>query len=229
MNDKALYDKERKERLKEQGMCINCAKQPAEPNKTMCAICAEKQRGYTTERRKWLIEHGICANCGQQDAEPHKRLCFECAEKNRKRAEKYRANLSSERKEEIKEQKKIHQKQRRERLKEQGICACCGHRKAMPNKTMCVECAIKDRRAGAKWRNTEIPRDLRKELGYCYLCGKPLNKHHHFCDDCYEKKLEGTRKRNENPTEAMIKAREEYKKYIRGDNKLVFKGRCKNG
>lgn len=39
-----IYNKKRKERAKAEGLCLNCLREPADPQKTCCRECLEKKR-----------------------------------------------------------------------------------------------------------------------------------------------------------------------------------------
>ncbi|MCM1230043.1 MAG: hypothetical protein NC489_07920, partial [Ruminococcus flavefaciens] len=53
-------------------------------------------------------------------------------------------------------------------------------------------------------------------------CGKPLNKWDKLCDDCHNRNSEIMQRLHANPTEAMIKVREEYVKKHRQFMEMCF-------
>lgn len=102
---KAQYLKERRERLKSEGICTKCATDKAIPGQTLCEKCREiynfKRRGVkqghkpvkkyiaTSEqkeknaqrnkhRRIELKELGICTNCAKVKALPGLTICMKC-------------------------------------------------------------------------------------------------------------------------------------------------------
>ncbi len=165
-------------------------------------MTSEKQKQYFKERYDWLKSKGICVSCGQDYACVGSVFCPECGERKCKKSlEYYYAH-----REECSNRRKPYFKQRYAERKAKGLCTQCG-RKAIDGQTLCLECRIKQR----KRRKKESPeRSMRPELGLCYICGKPLNKWDKLCDDCHEKASERAKKMNANPTEAMLRAREEY-------------------
>ena len=81
--------------------------------------------------------HKICVRCGQEDAERNHTLCLQCMMKNREESLKYHRKHRKERR----EKNRIRAKKRYYRLKEEGICICCGRRKTKINKVMCSQCS----------------------------------------------------------------------------------------
>lgn len=90
-NRHAQQVKERREKLKLLGLCISCEHEQAEPNKTKCWECAEKDRIASENRRKNTEakqrralsdkeryernkENGICTHCGKKTK--GKRTCM---------------------------------------------------------------------------------------------------------------------------------------------------------
>ena len=86
----------RRDRLKAQGLCIDCGKRPADGGKIRCNICSSKRSQKVHERKvkngqlKQYRERGLCLFCGAE-REPGKMYCPECMEKKRKVLEKARA------------------------------------------------------------------------------------------------------------------------------------------
>lgn len=101
----AQYQKERRERLKSDGICIKCATDKAIPGQVLCEKCREinnfKRRGVKQnykpakkyiltpeqkairsqkkrQRRIDLKELGICVNCGKDKALPGLTVCQPC-------------------------------------------------------------------------------------------------------------------------------------------------------
>lgn len=53
------YDKERRKKFKEIGLCIRCAKAPAREGLTICGECTNKEE----EERQQAIKVGLCSSC----------------------------------------------------------------------------------------------------------------------------------------------------------------------
>lgn len=83
--------------------------------------------------------HHICVRCGQEDAERNNTLCFRCRIKNRESS----INYYNSHKEERKEKNRISSQVRYNRLKNLGLCTCCGKRKTNHNRIMCNHCRAK--------------------------------------------------------------------------------------
>ena len=130
------------EYYKKHGVCVWCQRREAEPGKTLCYECAEKdrkrahdkyyanhekslennRRGYARrrEKRKAL---GICTRCGSRKAMPGHTLCLECNIKmNRYARERKRKNGA------------IPKEARME-----GLCIRCGA-PVVPGKKLCRRC-----------------------------------------------------------------------------------------
>lgn len=170
----AQYQKERRERLIQEGICVSCATDKAIPGHTMCDKCREihnlKRRGIKQgyrpqtkfeptpeqkekyaqrkrERRLASKERGICAECHKEKAEDGKTLCAQCRErKNLSRRGKPRKPLTPEQKARQYE----YMKEWRNRKREEGICYHCGKEKALPGLKVCRVCRayINEMRSG---------------------------------------------------------------------------------
>lgn len=162
------------------------------------------------KRKLWYNEHGICRDCGQREVEPNTQLCFECAERKYKKAKEYYKNNRDE----INEKNKRRSREKYAARKASGICVKCGKRKALENKTLCIDCYVKKRRKKDPRWNNEIERSERPQYGLCYICGSPLSDHHSLCNKCLERCRNQMISLNANPTEKMIENREEYKKTL---------------
>lgn len=81
------------------------------------------------ERYAWYKEHHICPNCKTTSVEPGHVFCKACLKKRQEsrhsQGREYYAEL---------------RKERRQRLKEQGLCVDCGKRPAQENNLRCVTC-----------------------------------------------------------------------------------------
>lgn len=93
-------NKRNKEYYKSKGICINCCKEQAEPNRTLCWECAEKDRNrvrtYNKERKRIYNKRkkelcdafGVCTTCMTKDKYKGKQ-CIDCY---LKRKRKYQEN-----------------------------------------------------------------------------------------------------------------------------------------
>ncbi len=86
---------------KEQGICVECAKQPPETDMVRCQSCADRQResnrrhgaksrGATAgaKRKSWyqaMKEQGLCPRCGKRAPAPGRTCCKECLDKDKTR------------------------------------------------------------------------------------------------------------------------------------------------
>ena len=172
-----MTDKERYQDLKERGICVYCKTAPAEDGKTTCRICREKQRKQTAEKRAALRELGICTECGSVKVYGDEKICPECA------ARKYTLNRRQKRNPEKESQ---YHKNRRQKLKESGICVKCGKRKAENGKTRCGICNAIERKRAKEYRGRDIDRSERPAYGMCYFCGKSISKGK-ICKECSER------------------------------------------
>lgn len=172
-----MTDKERYRDLKDRGICVYCKTAPAEDGKTTCRICREKQRKQTAEKRAALRELGFCTDCGSRRVYGNEKICPECA------ARKYASNLRQK-----KNPEKISQyhKDRKQKLKEMGICVKCGKRKAESGKTRCGICNALERKRAKEYRGHGIDRSERPAYGMCYFCGSPISSGK-ICAECSER------------------------------------------
>ena len=102
MHKNYLANKRNKEYYKSKGICINCCKEPAEPNKTLCWECAEKDRNrirtydkerkakYNKRKKELCDAFGVCTTCMTKDKFKGKQ-CIDCY---LKRKRKYKENIS---------------------------------------------------------------------------------------------------------------------------------------
>lgn len=101
-------------------------------------------------------------------------------------------------------------KKRYHRLKNEGVCVCCGFRKATNNTTKCDECRklVKQYQANRRLRLIEE--------GLCVNCGKPLNGSINLtCQVCTEKNIKKTKEYTKKHREKVNqKRREKYRKEV---------------
>lgn len=124
----------------------------------------------------WYKEHGICPICGHAKAAPGRVSCDTCLEKHR---ESDRVRHKSKDRTQV----NAYQKERRERLKADGMCFRCNQRKAENGKTMCSECAAKYRRWGREWY-AKRSRHF-KETGQCQWCDSMAVPGKNYCRKHY--------------------------------------------
>jgi len=96
----AVYCRRRRERLKAEGLCIDCTK-PALEGFVHCGVCREKKRKGLLEHAQRKMEQGRCL-CGAK-IKFGKRWCQECLDR----------------------QSASH-KRERARRREQKLCTMCG-------------------------------------------------------------------------------------------------------
>lgn len=176
----------------------------------MCLSCAEKQKLYQRETRAYLRNLGLCPRCGKNKLLGDGKECPECSammyEINKKTRERRGITAMDYYRKDIK------------RLKEQGLCRGCRHRKVAEGHTYCSFCLAKKREKSKEYRRKKdkagLERSERPNYGFCYTCGNPLNREGRVCKKCAE-----TMTRNL-PTERDNSS-------WRNDNKLIFKGRGK--
>ena len=84
------WHKQRYERLKAEGLCTECGKVPARPDRVTCGECAKRLSESQKRKRQKYIADGRCTICGKP-AYRTNRLCLDCAIKTGEyRREKYR-------------------------------------------------------------------------------------------------------------------------------------------
>lgn len=140
---------------------------------------------------------GRCLECKLPD----------CNEKRRVYSEKSRYKFRSE---EARQHQKDLQKKRRAKAKENGLCIVCTKKKATHG-TKCYECYIRQKRLDKKYHN-QGKRDLWKEEGRCYFCGKPAVSGKGTCT-LHLLKLRDNAKRLNTSTETK-RARNEMKRWL---------------
>lgn len=103
----------------------------------MAAVSKDAKKNkevYWHEIYYWYRDHGICPRC-RVASTFGKVTCDECLKKiNRQNAHRVENG-----------EYKRRSKERRERLKAQGLCCNCGKRKAVENRVLCTTCAKKNK------------------------------------------------------------------------------------
>lgn len=84
------YQKKRKKRWEEAGLCTVCGKHHPKDGRKMCEICLEKSRRHAKKRGKPLVP-GMCSRCRSNPALEGKKLCAACYEDVCRGLEKARA------------------------------------------------------------------------------------------------------------------------------------------
>lgn len=150
----------------------------------------------------WYKQHGICVECRREFACDGLVRCPECLEKDCERNKKYVAAHHEEHKKYCKEYRKRIYEER----KSKGLCTRCG-KKAIEGQTLCLSCKLRNKKARQK---SGIERSMRPSFGLCYRCGNPLNNYEKLCDYCHDRQSNQMKELSANPTEAMLRVREEY-------------------
>ena len=95
------------------------------------------------EAYEWYKAHGICVGCRMAYAEPGRVYCAKCARKRRVSAEKHDPGNVIHRQ---------FNKDRRDRLKAEGLCIDCGKKPAADGKLRCRTCGAKQNESNKAWR-----------------------------------------------------------------------------
>ena len=69
--------------LRSRGLCVDCATEPAEPNRTRCQRCEKVILAKRRARRESFKAAGLCTICGKAPAEENRTLCWKCSAKRR--------------------------------------------------------------------------------------------------------------------------------------------------
>lgn len=98
------YQKRRRQKLKESGICTMCGKSPAKQGRTLCALCASKHNrhvaAYTRKKREsqgkdgtpraMRTSLGLCYICGNPVSSENRNFCAECLKVQRQKAQHMR-------------------------------------------------------------------------------------------------------------------------------------------
>lgn len=134
--------------------------------------------------RQMYKEHHICIHCGQNDAMPGRVSCVECLAKDLERHTKAYENLSDETKATYLQKHKLRQREKRQRLKEQGICPICMKRPVSKGFKSCIECRTKE-----KQKTEREGKSYRKTLGLCAYCDEPPIPGKRCCSKHYASRI----------------------------------------
>lgn len=120
------------------GICVQCKKETAAPNRVRCEVCLEQnlatqekrrrlgtykvtdRREYSKLIREKRREAGLCIYCGKPVCSQSKAFCINCRIKNQERNEKRKSGID------------------RSERKQYGLCYICG-KAAMPDKAVCED------------------------------------------------------------------------------------------
>ena len=96
----------------------------------------EALKQYHRELYRWYVDRGICFYCKKAYAEPGRTYCKKCLQ---------RKLAMNERRDPDRVKRNSYNRERRERLKAEGLCVDCGRRPAVEGQTRCPVCAQKKR------------------------------------------------------------------------------------
>ena len=121
---------------------------------------------------QWYKAHHKCVRCHRNDATKGMVTCLDCREKeheyDRQRKSKALANETPEHK----VVRVLKMKERRERLKAQGICIACGKRRATHG-AHCLECWLKQKRSNLESKRRRRAYDKSRGLSRVNSEGTP--------------------------------------------------------
>lgn len=165
------------EKTRAKGLCGSCAKRPAQDGLTRCSSCETA----LTEMRLALIAARLCVTCKAQIEDASElTTCEPCSAKERVQA-------TSE----------------RNRRKAAGLCAFCGKKPPLPNRTLCKRCKRNQAMRTAKHRAKN------RKLGLCTKCGQMALSGLDVCYECREKRRAYGRTRKYNSSDAYAKRKAE--------------------
>lgn len=123
--------------MRKKGMCVRC--KDSSEGKALCPKCAEAESKYAKTVRLMYLELGICPVCKRNPLTEDGKSCLPCKEKHREAMKRMRG----EEKEAYQAKMRVYLKQRRERLKEKGLCVVCGKAEASERYYTCDACRLK--------------------------------------------------------------------------------------
>ena len=69
-----------------------------------------------------------------------------------------------------------------------NVCEICGKRPARPERTICAECAARQKaKYQAKPKPPKLPKPAELNDELCLICGKPAMMGQFYCPTCYGK------------------------------------------
>ncbi len=166
-------NRQRRQRLIEQGLCTECGREKAVEGHRLCEACRDKSRkqiqGYVKRAR--IV--GKCVRCRTNWALPHMRICLPCKIRSQEWQEKHADAYTYQ-------ARKEYLKQKRERYKAEGKCISCG-RPTDGLHTRCDMCLTRQQ------ISNKNKRERCKAEKKCIACGKPTDGVHTRCPDCMER------------------------------------------
>lgn len=160
------------------GKCPQCGgARPLMEGRVLCAECAAKHDAFQAENRaKWRAE-GKCIRCGVELTGPYKQ-CDRCIQYARR----------------FRIRNKQAAKERRDRLREKGICTRCGKTWADAGRTTCKKCRDKHnaelKRYDPDNAKKYMLREKLRESGRCIDCGKKAETGQVRCMRCARRNRE---------------------------------------
>lgn len=95
----------------------------------------DRQNAHSRELYQWYKAHGICPKCKTEWAAPGRVFCLDCLKKKRAEIMKNGSDYNMQK-----------CRERREKLKAQGLCVSCG-KKAVEGRVLCQVCARRNNEA----------------------------------------------------------------------------------
>lgn len=173
------YSKAYQNRNRNRENCFVCGKPSF--GKYYCPECKAKYAQSKKEERMFYISRGICPICRQEDAFGGRQTCYKCWEKLSDSAkdnyEKYKDKALPK----LYAKRKIRTQYR----KENSLCVRCGKKVDDLRFSNCSTCRIRERNRQANKKGS-IPRNMRVELGFCYICGDKREDGKRLCARCIQ-------------------------------------------
>ena len=194
---------ERRNKRKQDGVCVKCGKRPAVIGQTMCEQCKDANTQYRIEQDLFCKSVGICIKCHKVPADKGYIMCLQCRMDERER------NKQRERPTENRQAEYAKGKQLRDERKANGQCPMCGRViKSYDNHVYCEYCRAKARKRERKEREKQgiVSNDMRGNGIYCAVCRKPVEHiGEKMCDRCRTNALKNIEKARENrPTDNLF-------------------------
>lgn len=163
------------------GRCPRCGgKNPLMPGRSLCWDCAKKHDDQQNVRRAEWKSTGLCARCGGERDSKYK-TCAKC-----------RAYMTV-----LRRKKAAEEKERRDVLRDKGLCTRCGKTWAEPGRAWCRKCADQHKRYTKSDAYREKHRawlEERVNAGKCIDCGAAVRDGRLRCDRCNEMRKDSNRK-----------------------------------
>ena len=145
----------KREKLKAQGICIRCEKNPSVFGRTCCQECLDRDNERAMQSYRKRQSQNICVNCGKAQI-VHGAFCQTCYEGDQKWRLEYEAKLKS-----------------------LGLCIKCAKEPiAATSSHMCASCL------GKQSQRAETKRTHRRAVNQCHVCGSPAPTGYTLCDRC---------------------------------------------